>query len=221
MKIFIQLLAFFLPWRIRRLVLNLLPGYDIHESAYIGLSIILADSFTMGVHSRIGNLNVIKCIDVVTLSDYSTIGRLNWIYGVLTSSKLSFEHCKNRDCSLFMGSHSAITSRHIVDCSGRVSIGAYSIVAGYRSILLSHSVNLQNAHQEAYPITIGSYCFIGTSCVLLGGSRLPSFSFLSAMSLLNKDYEETYSMYGGIPAKLLKPISREYAFFNRKVGKIK
>jgi acetyltransferase-like isoleucine patch superfamily enzyme len=105
-----------------------------------------------------------------------------------------------------------------VDCTNRVSIGAFSVFAGFRSQILTHSVDLENSRQSSAPIVIGDYCFTGTDCVLLGGSVLPHHSVLGAKSLLNKEQTEPYSLYAGVPARAVKTLSPDLKFFSRKTG---
>jgi acetyltransferase-like isoleucine patch superfamily enzyme len=54
--------------------------------------------------------------------------------------------------------------------------------------------------------------------VLLGGSSLPHHSVLGAQALLNKKWDEPYRLYGGVPAKPLKALSQEMAYFRRTEG---
>jgi acetyltransferase-like isoleucine patch superfamily enzyme len=99
-----------------------------------------------------------------------------------------------------------------------VSIGAITTVAGYRTQLLSHSIDLQHNRQHSEPITIGAHCFVGTTCVILGGSVLPDHSVLGALSLLNKPHSEPWSIYAGQPARRIKAIDPEAAYFHRSQG---
>lgn len=54
------------------------------------------------------------------------------------------------------------------------------------------------------PIVIHKHCFVGFGCVLLKGANLPAYSSLSAKSVLVKSYSKSHSLYGGVPATLLK-----------------
>src|SRR4029077_7348048 len=99
-----------------------------------------------------------------------------------------------------------------------VAIGAFTTLAGYRSQVLTHSIDLVDSRQDARPITIGSYCFVGTNCVILGGSCLPDFSVLSAMSLLNHKMTERFCLYGGVPARAIKGLPDTLGYFKRTSG---
>jgi acetyltransferase-like isoleucine patch superfamily enzyme len=119
---------------------------------------------------------------------------------------------------LILGEHAAITNRHLIDCTDRVTIGKFTTIAGFQSQLLSHSIDIEKNRQDSKPICIGDYCFLGTNCVLLGGSALPDYSVLGAKSLLNKAHMETHRLYGGVPAKPLKELARDLAYFKRTEG---
>jgi acetyltransferase-like isoleucine patch superfamily enzyme len=99
-----------------------------------------------------------------------------------------------------------------------VTIGRYSTFAGFRSQILTHSIDLKNSKQSCKPVSIGEYCFVGTGCVILGGSRLPSYSVLGANALLNSSPEDTYSLYAGVPAKKINSIPKSHNYFYRKSG---
>jgi acetyltransferase-like isoleucine patch superfamily enzyme len=119
---------------------------------------------------------------------------------------------------LVIGKHSAITSRHIIDCTNFIRIGEFSTIAGYRSQLLTHSIEIDKNRQWSKPIEIGDYSFVGTNTVILGGSSLPSFSVLGANSLLNKDFKDRYSLLAGVPAVPRRSLPSTYGYFKRKKG---
>src|SRR6202030_2082577 len=131
-------------------------------------------------HATIGHFTVCKGMDLVHLKAYASIGRLNWITGYPSSSRRFFDYDTDRRPELVLGAHAAITSRHLIDCTAAVTIGDFTTVAGWRSQLLTHSIDLEVGRQTSKPIEVGRYCFIGTDCVLLGGSELPDFSVLGA-----------------------------------------
>ncbi len=218
MKHFLSLLIILLPWPIPRAILRSFFGYEIAATSRIGLSWICPKKLVMKDGARIGHLTVCKGIDLLQISEESSIGNLNWITGYPSDLPDHFEHQKDRRPELILGRHSAITNRHLVDCTASIHIGAFATFAGFASQLLTHSINLQTNRQEAYPITIGDYCFVGTNCVLLGGSALPDYSVLGAKSLLNRAQTERYFLYGGVPAKPIKALPETQLYFKRKTG---
>jgi len=174
----------------------------------------------MEEHTAIGHLTVCVHLDLVHLRSHASIGRGNWITGFPPGHPRHFAHETGRRPELLVGEHSAITNRHLIDCTSRVEIGRFTTFAGFQSQILTHSINLEHCRQSSAPISIGDYCFIGTNCVLLGGSALPSRSVLAAKSLLNKSFADEYWLYGGVPARALKPLPRGWKYFDRSVGMV-
>jgi acetyltransferase-like isoleucine patch superfamily enzyme len=83
---------------------------------------------------------------------------------------------------------------------------------------MTHEIDLTMGRQTSRPIEIGRYCFIGTDCVVLGGSRLPDYSVLGAKSLLNKRFDETHWLYAGVPCQPIKRLEKSAEYFNRVTG---
>jgi len=219
MKRLVALLSVFLPWTLRRAVLRRFLGYQIADTARIGLSWIYPKRLILGAGARIGHLTICKDIDLIHLEESASIGNLNWITGFPSGDHGGhFGHQTDRHPELILGRHSSITNRHLIDCTERIQIGAFTTVAGFASQLLTHSINLETSRQEALPISIGAYCFVGTNCVLLGGSSLPDYSVLGAKSLLNRACTESYFLYGGVPAKPIKTLPASYRYFQRTSG---
>lgn len=220
MRRLVGLLSVFLPWFIRRHVLRIILGYDLHPTSYIGLSLVFPKHLVMGPGSRIGHLNVCRGLDLLDMAENAGIGRLNWITGYPAPSKAGqhFQHETNRRSEFRICANAGITNRHLIDCTNVVTLGAFSTVGGFRCQILTHSVEIVEGRQGSAPITVGAYSLVGTACVLIGGSTLPDYSVLSAASLLNKAYDEPYMLYGGVPARPLKPFPKESGYFTRTTG---
>lgn len=207
------------PWKIRRVLLNKAFGYKVHKNASIGFSIIIPEYLEMHEGARIGNLNVCKGLELLVMGNQSRIGKLNWITGLRKEVSLkSYTHNSNRHSALILSENSAITNRHIIDCTDKISIGKYSVVAGFRSQFLTHSIDFEKSQQDCASIAIGDYCFIGTGCVVLPGSALGNYSILGALSLLNDSFKDEYVLFGGVPAKKIKILNPDLAYFNRLKG---
>jgi len=214
LKIFVVLL----PWVIRRHLLAWIWHYEIHPTARIGLAWVFPETLVMQAGSRIGHLTMVKGLNRLELGEYSSIGRGNWITGFPRDESRHFAHQPERDPSLVLGDHSAVTNRHLIDCTERVTIGKFSTVAGFRSQFITHSIDLELCRQSSQPIRLGDYTFVGTDCVILGGSVLPDKSVLGAKSLLNKAHDETGCLYAGAPARRIKAISETAKYFRRTTG---
>ena len=218
-RFLIAAVALLFPWRIRRWLLIRGLGYQIDPTARIGLAWVLPETLFMGPGSQVAALTVIKSVGHVSLGADATIGRGNWITGYPPNGA-SFQSQPDRRSELIMGPSSAVTHRHIIDCTGGVEIGAFTIVAGYRSQFLTHSVNFAECRQQSGSVKIGAYCFVGTNCVLLPGARVPDRSVVGAMSLLNKSFEECGSLLAGVPARRIKALPEDWAYFRRTQGYI-
>jgi acetyltransferase-like isoleucine patch superfamily enzyme len=218
MKSLFRLFVVLLPWGLRRHVLRMVYGFELHPTSWIGWSWVFPKTLVLGEHARIGHLNVVVHLERMELGAHATIDRGNWITGFPRDNGRHFVHRTGRNPALIMGAHSAVTKNHHLDCTERIEIGAFTTIAGYRSQLLTHSIDLERCRQDAAPIAIGEYCFIGTNVVILGGAKLPARSALGAKALLNQAYLEEGQLYAGVPAKRIQALSPDAAYFRRTTG---
>ena len=217
MKKIINVLLMFMPWKLRRKLLELVYGYKIHPTAHIGFSYVYPRYLEMGAGATINHFNVAIHLDKIVLGKNSSIGRQNWITGFSTNTDaIPFSH--DLKSELVMGHDSAITQKHHIDCTNAIHIGDYVTVAGYHSQLLTHSIDLKESRQDSHPITIGDYCFVSTGVIVLGGSSLPSYSVLAAGAVLTKAYDKQWTIYGGVPAKPIKDVEKSAKYFSRSGG---
>jgi hypothetical protein len=208
-----------LPWVLKRHLLQHFFHYRLDPSSRIGLAWVYPRRLRMAAGSRIEALTVAIHLDQLIMGEMASIGRGNWITGFATTTDSPhFAHQPNRCAALLLGDHAAITKNHHIDCTNRITIGPFTTIAGYHSQLLSHSIDLQHNRQHSEPITIGAYCFVGSNCVILGGSELPHHSVLGALSVLNKVHRQPWSLYAGQPARRLKAIESSAAYFTREQG---
>lgn len=206
------------PWAIKRRLLTLLLGYKIDPSARIGISIVDSGLVIMDKHARIGNFTICKGLNRFVLSEHARIGNLNWITGSAQRKRERLGKNINRDCSLVLGMHSAITHRHYIDCSGSLTLGPFSTLAGVRSQVFTHSIDLSESRQATEPVIIGDYCLVGTGSILLPGAVLPNYSVLGAGSVLRRGVDKEWSLYSGVPAIHVRDIPRDTAYFGRETG---
>lgn len=214
-----QVVLFIFPWSIRKFILCTIYNFDIHDSAYIGFSVILARRLQVGMGSRIGNFSICNEVDQLIIGDFSSIGTFNYITGYPTRFNSHFSHLNERQCCLIIGNNSAITSRHYIDVTGGIFVGDFTTIAGIRSQLLTHSIDLKKCRQDASAISIGNYCFIGTSSIFMPGVVVPDYVVIGAGSLVNKSLPEKMTLYGGVPVKHIKSIQMDQcAYFTRTTG---
>ncbi len=214
LSLLFQLVILPLPWGLRRRLLNRVFGYRIDQSARIGLSIVAPRHLTMGPRSTIGHLNVIRGMEAITLDEQSIISHLNWIYGIPTDMMGG-----DRRSELYLGEGAGITRRHLIDCSDRVVLEPFSLIAGYNTQVLTHAIDLAQGRQTTKPITIGRYGMVGSRSILLGGARLPAYSALGAGSTLRESFESTHTIYSGVPAKPAGGIREDAEFFHRSAAR--
>ena len=182
----LQITLLFLPWKIRRYLLNRFWRFDIHSTAYIGFSYVYPKSLVMEAGARIGHLNVAIHLDKILLKEKAIINRGNWITGFPTGeSSKHFFHQKDRQAELVIGKESSITKNHHIDCTDSIHIGDFVTIAGYRSQFLTHSTDY---------------------CVLAAGA------------VLNKAYDEKWTLYVGVPARPKQSIPRDAKYFSRVKG---
>lgn len=218
MKTLLHLAIACLPWFLKRRILSGLFGYTLHPTAFIGKSVVMAKRVSLGPNARIGHLSLVKGLDELRLGECARLGNLNWVSGFPSGGGAHFSHQPDRKPSLAIGDHAAVTNRHLLDCTNSVAIGAFSTFAGFRSQILTHSIDLAESRQSSAPVVIGDHCFVGTDCVILGGARLPSRSVLGAKSLLNKAHHTEGMLYAGVPAAPIKQLPEGWKYFAREVG---
>jgi acetyltransferase-like isoleucine patch superfamily enzyme len=214
----LKIIICLLPWSLKRWLLQRSYGYEIDPSARIGLAWVYPKHLRMGKETRIDHFTVAVHLDSIKLGDYSTIGRSNWITGHPAGSDRHFTHQKDRRPQLIIGEHSAITKHHYLDCTHEIQIGKFTTIAGHQSELLTHSIDVVAGRQDSKPIEIGDYCFVSTRCIILGGGRLPSQSVLAAGAVLTKPFDQSFSIYGGVPARYIKDVPQDARYFHRTTG---
>lgn len=218
MKNLIKLICILLPWSLRRIILIKCFQYEIAPTAYIGRSWVFPKQLRMSNNATIGNLTVVKGLDLLEMAENSSIGNGNWISGFPSESKSHFSHMQDRAPQLVLKRESAITSQHMIDCTDRISIGEFTIFAGFRSQILTHSIDFAECRQSASSVNIGDYVFVGTGCTVLPGTNIPSYSIVQASSLVKGNLPKSHALYGGQPAKEIKDLSADLAYFMRKSG---
>ena len=206
--------SLFMSGERRQSILRKMFGHEVHPSARIGISFISVEHLYMAEGSGIASLTLIRGLRECLLHEEVDIGRFNWITAIPLGGKEFFQKVEDRDPSLEIKFGSVILHRHIVDCNAKVTIGELSGLAGYRSTVLTHGVDIVTNSQTAVPVTIGDRTMIGSNCVLLGGTVIPDFSILSAGSTARNAFTEP-GLYSGVPAKRVADLPEDAAFFHR------
>ncbi len=193
-----------------------LLGAHIDRSARIGLSIVDSDVLEMGPGSRIGHLTVLRGLRRTRLGAGAVVGNLNWISA---SPMFRTQSAEGSEHGCFtLGRESAVTSRHYIDCSGGVAIGECTTVAGVRSTILSHQIDLAAGVQSPKTTRIGDYCFVSSNVCLTPGSSIPDRCTVAMGAVVVGHLEQAGSLYGGVPAKVLRTTVDTGMYFRRTRG---
>lgn len=203
------------PWRVRRVVLVFVLGWHISPRAYIGFSLLASRRVTLGDGARIGHFSHVRALEMLHLADDARLGSWNWIGGIPLQDATHFRHQATRLPRLVLGTGAAITSRHLLDCSDSIEIGAFSIIAGYRSQILTHSIDIVSGRQMANPVHIGERCLIGSGTIVLPGVEVADHVIVAAGAVVRGSLTHSFALYGGVPARLIKKVDSTAEFFNR------
>ena len=220
-RLFVLVLAAVLPGGLRNRLLGACFGWRLYPGARISRwALVLCDGLVMAPRTTIGALTVVKGLAALEMGEAASIGRLNWISGFPLDNLSSFSHVEGRMPALILGRHSAITNRHLIDCTDTVQIGEFATFAGFRSQIITHSIDIADNRQHCKPVRIGAYAFVGTGSVVLGGASVPDHSVVGAGSVVVSALEGTHALYAGAPARFVKPLTPACKYFLRREGAV-
>jgi acetyltransferase-like isoleucine patch superfamily enzyme len=220
-RLVVAVVSLILPWTLRRQIFILAFGYKIDRTAFIGRSIVMCRQLTMGPHSSIGDLTFIRWgVESVTLGPHASLGGLNWVSARPLAHDILLEEGAIRSPELVLDEHASVTNRHIIECSDRIHLGAFSTIGGWRSQVITRGLDIRVGRQAAEPITIGRYCLVATGSIVLKGTSIPDYSVLAAGSVLAHKMTETYSLYSGVPAVRVRALDPQAAYFRRTSGPV-
>ncbi len=215
-KTLFSIIGMFLPRPLKLCVLRHMCGFEIAAGARIGFSLVICDELTMKPGASIGSFCVIRRVGRIQLGEHARIANFNWITSI---PEQAFGVVK-RNRSLILGDHTAVTGRHYIDVQESVTIGHHTTIAGVRSTLLTHEINIGASRQECRPINIGNYCFIGSGCIILSGAVIGDCCVLAAGAVVPRGVYAGPALYGGVPAKLLKSLDGNSVYFKRSKGHV-
>lgn len=215
----VQLLAMPLPWALRRRILNMLPGFALAPGSRLGWCLLLAERVELARGAKIGHFTLSSPVGLLQLAANASIGRGNRIVGAQRTGLYSRE--TDRVSALVMGEHAGIARDHLVDCTNTVRIGEFALIAGWRSQFLTHAPDFAASRQSSKAISIGPYVFVGTGCILLKGAEVPARSIVAAGSVVAGKLDDELRIYAGNPAKAVRELPADMAFFRRPVGRMR
>lgn len=203
------------PGPIKRRLLRWLFGWEIDRSASLGVSLFYnVRHVRLGPGAQIGHLNVLRNLRSVELGSNASVGHWNWI--TAATMLVDPPYVPTSGC-IKVEKEAAITSRHYIDCAGGVEIGTATTVAGVRSTILSHQIDVTDSRQTAVPILIGAYCFVGSNVLVTPGASIPDCCVIAMGATVVGQLPEQGMLYGGVPAKALKSVAQAQ-YFRRERG---
>jgi acetyltransferase-like isoleucine patch superfamily enzyme len=202
----------FLPMSLKRIVAKWIYKWDIHPTAYIGPSVLVIDEVTMGPGTRIGARNVITNLNELRMAEGSAIGSGNLIKGWWDHPT---DALNKRNPAIFLAEYSQIASYHYIDCVDTLEIQSHAALAGFKSTVLTHSIDLMRDRYTTGSVVIGEYSGVMSGCMLLAGTRIPPRSIISAGSVVTTRLTQEQALYRGNPAVMVRPISDRMAWLRR------
>ena len=210
-------LAVVLPGGLRRVVHTRLLGYELHPTATIGRSMVDVDQLVMGERARIGHLVLIRGCEEVRLGPGALIHMLVWINSV--RAEKGYFRDQPRRPALLMGAETLISALHFIDACDLVQLDDFSALAGVGSIVQTHAVDIDRMRQSSAPIRIGHHAMVASRAVLLPGAEVPDRSVVAAGAVVSRKLEG-HHVFAGVPAKAVRDLDPEAAFFVRDTSQI-
>jgi acetyltransferase-like isoleucine patch superfamily enzyme len=87
-----------------------------------------------------------------------------------------------------------------------VELHAHAALAGFRSQILTHSLDLVRDQQVTGPVELGERCAVMSGCLLLSGTRVPARSIVSAGSVVTTKLTKEQTFYRGNPAEAVREL---------------
>jgi acetyltransferase-like isoleucine patch superfamily enzyme len=209
---FASLFAFF-PMPLKRLVAKWVYGWDIHPTAYIGPSVLTVRHLSMGAGASIGGRNTITNLHELRLGEGATIGSGNMVKGWWDHPT---QPLAERTPSLLLGDFAQIASYHYIDCVDTLELGPHAAIAGFRSTVLTHSIDLVRDKYVVGPIVLGEFAVVMSGSMLLAGTRVPARSVVAAGSVVDTKLSSELTLYRGNPAVAVRELPDRLGFFQRR-----
>ena len=202
----------FVPMSLKRLIAKHVYKWDIHPPAYIGPSVLTVKHVSMGPGASIGGRNVITNLNELRLGEGATIGSGNMIKGWWDHPT---QKLPERNPSVYLGEHSQIASYHYIDCVDSLELGRHAAIAGFRSTVLTHTIDLVRDRYVAGSVVLGDHAVAMSGCLLSAGTRIPARSVVAAGSVVTGKLTAELTFYRGNPAEPVRQLPERLAFFHR------
>lgn len=192
-------------------------GWQIGADTSIGPGVYLRiREVSIGAGTVVGTFNVFRDLASVEIGDGAIIGQWNWV-----SAAAPLVHSVGGPYAgrFRLGRHSAVTSRHYLDASGGISIGEYTTMAGVRSTILTHGIDMAESQQSIRSCSIGDRALVSSNVKLVPGAHVPDESLVAMGAVVLPGLEKTRALYRGVPATYSKDIPPG-KYFTREQGPV-
>lgn len=192
-------------------------GYAVDPTARVApVLLIRVERLVMDRDAAIGFGNVLRGLREVRFGASATAGQWNWISGAPSL----WAAAPAPAGTIALGEHSAVTSRHYVDATGGIVIGNHSTIAGVRSTILTHEIDIRRNVQTLKGVRVGSFVLMGSNTKIVPGADVPDRVLIAMGSVLARGADEEMALYAGSPARVVRRFSSDDlpAYFRRPVG---
>jgi len=202
----------YLPMSLKRVIARRVYKWDIHPTAYIGPSVMTVRHVSMGPGASIGGRNVITNVNELNMAKDASIGSGNMIKGWWDHPT---DKLPDRNPSIYMAEHAQIASYHYIDLVDSLTLGRHAVIAGFRSTILTHTIDILRDKFGAGSVELGDYAAAMSGCMLLAGTRIPSRSIVAAGSVVSTKFTQELTFYRGNPAEAVRSLPERIGYFNR------
>lgn len=203
--------------RIKNRVMSIIPGIDVHPRARIAPGIVFnVRRFSVGPGASIGLGNIFRGLEAVQMGTLARIGSWNWI---TAAPMFSPYDSAAGEGSLILGNSTAVTSRHYLDCTGGLSFGDLTTIAGVRSTWFTHRIDLLKSVQFSRRTQVGKACFVASGVQVGPGVEVPDNSVIAMGSVVTKSLADAGRLYGGVPVRDLGPAKND-GYVRRSKGHV-
>lgn len=189
-------------------------GHQVDPSATIAPIVLLrVGRLQVGADTRIGLLNVFRGLQRVEIGPESFIGTAN---DFRANAQYRTVAADPELAGVFRtGRFVFISKRHTFDCSGGVTMGDRSAIAGREVFVYSHSYDPRLDLLICEPTRIGFNAMVASKTTLAMGATLPDRSILAMGATLLPGATAPDKMYAGLPARPLDLDIRDWKVFTR------
>jgi acetyltransferase-like isoleucine patch superfamily enzyme len=197
--------------------------YQIGRGTRIGFAAVLFDvkRCRIGCRARIGAFNLFSSIEELAIGDGARVGSFNFFRGgrridvgpysnimrLNVFNAIREPVAVNEPCPMLsLGAGVVVTTGHWLDFSDRLTVGAHTVIGGRNSSFWTHN------RQRTRPVAIGPHCYLGSEVRVAPGVELASHCVVALGSVLTGRYAEPWSLVGGNPATVRRPLNRHDRF---------